>query len=74
MWGQAEGAPDSSDITGIIPTRVGTSYLGGSFNNVHRDHPHACGDKVLRMDTNAIVQGSSPRVWGQGLALIGFLR
>ena len=49
----------------IIPTRVGTSsqVIGACVGM--RDHPHACGDKVLQMDTNVIAQGSSPRVWGQ---------
>ena len=49
----------------IIPTRVGTSLYFGIFITSHKDHPHACGDKVDRVSCDRQCEGSSPRVWGQ---------
>ena len=50
----------------IIPTRVGTSDGSSTVSKAVRDHPHACGDKlVIGCETKNGV-GSSPRVWGQG--------
>ena len=47
VWGQ-----DMEEIveviqTGIIPTRVGTRKLQPRKGGNNRDHPHACGDKIL---------------------------
>ena len=50
---------------GIIPTRVGTSWIAVINQAVNEDHPHACGDKCLLTLFKFFVQGSSPRVWGQ---------
>ena len=33
---------------------------------ISQDHPHACGDKSFNYQPTAHIQGSSPRVWGQG--------
>ena len=52
--------------SGIIPTRVGTRATAVSIGKVIRDHPHACGDKVIKVYTVRCYMGSSPRVWGQG--------
>ena len=67
VWGQAQLRKLSMFAVGIIPTRVGTSdqYIRRSYKG--GDHPHACGDKKdvkIMHDTN---NGSSPRVWGQGI-------
>ena len=53
VWGQVSSNYAVSNVDGIIPTRMGTSYLGGSFNNVHRDHPHAYGDKTKEIKENS---------------------
>ena len=53
--------------SGIIPTRVGTSYLWHSINKCKWDHPHACGDKQVQNYEKNGEKGSSPRVWGQVL-------
>ena len=45
VWGQAELVKIYGIRVGIIPTRVGTSYTNAFFKTVHKDHPHACGDK-----------------------------
>ena len=49
----------------IIPTRVGTSLKQQKLRHKERDHPHACGDKVLYDRWAVGYTGSSPRVWGQ---------
>ena len=65
VWGQviAEIADTVSD--GIIPTRMGTSYIWHCINNGKQDHPHAYGDKRVGIFEQGAYQGSSPRVWGQ---------
>ncbi len=49
----------------IIPTRVGTRQFEKHNRLQQGDHPHACGDKVLKVSVVVIFLGSSPRVWGQ---------
>ena len=34
-------------------------------HSLHKDHPHACGDKSLTDTVILRLTGSSPRVWGQ---------
>ena len=41
---------------------------GGEINVIcHKDHPHAYGDKSSSMSLEKSTDGSSPRVWGQGI-------
>ena len=68
MWGQVYGRFNDASITGIIPTRVGTSGPSYSAAALSRDHPHACGDKSNFNENPKIEQGSSPRVWGQDVS------
>ena len=56
---------------GIIPTRVGTSIKSGLSDSVLWDHPHACGDKRPHLAILYPFGGSSPRVWGQEVAVAG---
>ena len=65
VWGQ-----DFFDVTfnasyRIIPMRVGTRYSNQVFPSLCWDHPHACGDKLLRSHALKHSSGSSPCVWGQ---------
>ena len=46
VWGQDVSVTADGTISGIIPTRVGTSKSLRCFCSVARDHPHACGDKL----------------------------
>ena len=46
VWGQALPPLVSVRLSGIIPTRVGTSTYPFCYLKVHKDHPHACGDKI----------------------------
>ena len=66
MWGQVIVTSHSLLNPGIIPTRVGTSFLLFRVNFKSRDHPHACGDKHSQFRREDLFKGSSPRVWGQG--------
>ena len=65
VWGQETSVKVCPSNTGIIPTRMGTSYKTSVRRQDKKDHPHAYGDK--RICTRFIDRfgGSSPRVWGQ---------
>ena len=65
VWGQDLKALQSFRTKRIIPTRVGTRNIEQLFGLVHKDHPHACGDKKYEWNGNIEQLGSSPRVWGQ---------
>ena len=67
MWGQVSGCYYGRGDKRIIPTRVGTSLSGSEYRPILRDHPHACGDKIISATVRRNSVGSSPRVWGQGL-------
>ena len=45
VWGQVRFASSTIAAPGIIPTRVGTRLVNAWWQNVEKDHPHACGDK-----------------------------
>ena len=38
---------------------------------MHKDHPHACGDKKDSIELSQPQAGSSPRVWGQEILGMG---
>ena len=51
---------------------MGTSLQKNKGNGVSRDHPHAYGDKLASAFNMDKVEGSSPRVWGQGFVILGY--
>ena len=65
VWGQASFGYRLPSLMGIIPTRVGTSFLRRQRAQAVWDHPHACGDKRMCVYSITLKIGSSPRVWGQ---------
>ena len=65
VWGQGIRIYESMFTSRIIPTRVGTSRATVTVREKERDHPHACGDKLMLGAGSAQKMGSSPRVWGQ---------
>ena len=70
VWGQ-EGRPVFNCVgKRIIPTRVGTRKTTHADTRTDEDHPHACGDKTTMFTSMEQDEGSSPRVWGQAIALI----
>ena len=68
MWGQVVQYHKGYQVSGIIPTRVGTSRVTHAIRDGKWDHPHACGDKSVTFPVNSLTTGSSPRVWGQGFS------
>ena len=48
---------------------MGTSSTDEKRSLTGEDHPHAYGDKYSRKTGRREVRGSSPRVWGQALAV-----
>ena len=69
VWGQGATMGNTTYSNRIIPTRVGTSGLVFGNTNNDRDHPHACGDKLIISMSQGGCRGSSPRVWGQAKGL-----
>ena len=65
VWGQGKSLQSSAHGKGIIPTRVGTRRALYRSQSLWKDHPHACGDKIVPISSIRIIVGSSPRVWGQ---------
>ena len=67
VWGQVNSTTIFLQCTGIIPTRMGTRSLYICNTARPQDHPHAYGDKYSVIVCMVFAEGSSPRVWGQGL-------
>ncbi len=70
VWGQGSEFPTPQVRIRIIPTRVGTREIGLIMQNLEKDHPHACGDKIKDSPFATPAEGSSPRVWGQVFFLL----
>ena len=65
VWGQVHICRYLCKSLGIIPTRMGTSFVNFIIKLRQQDHPHAYGDKELNLKWDFGLIGSSPRVWGQ---------
>ena len=65
VWGQGKRIHRLQALSGIIPTRMGTSECLEPLTAQCQDHPHAYGDKALDVSLISCCMGSSPRVWGQ---------
>ena len=65
VWGQDQQVLHKPDERRIIPMRVGTRTLSATLTRLPKDHPHACGDKVVNISKCVMCLGSSPCVWGQ---------
>ena len=64
LWGDWARAVSSAALTRYIPTPVGrlaTPYRQGQEATVH---PHACGEILSTTDRDKILNGTSPRLWG----------
>ena len=48
----------------FIPTHVGNGRPGIKVKPIFAVHPHACGERAFKGMEDAIVNGSSPRMWG----------
>ena len=67
VWGQVKAARDKVHDIGIIPTRMGTRPILSINISSSEDHPHAYGDKSIKVLKGCNTIGSSPRVWGQAI-------
>ena len=65
VWGQEIDSTNSAKFNRIIPMRVGTSPRLHHGQCALQDHPHACGDKPVKILFCYLTVGSSPCVWGQ---------
>ena len=65
MWGQDCRCTLIKHNIRIIPMRVGTRFNQMTGGTGYEDHPHACGDKSIVIQTQLLHRGSSPCVWGQ---------
>ena len=70
VWGQDFHLIMASDLSRIIPTRMGTRGFPVRNAASVRDHPHAYGDKAIVRALHHVTLGSSPRVWGQVLMVL----
>ena len=68
VWGEGADRPAVRHPVRIIPTRVGRSAPPSTSRCRCSDHPHACGEKVMRVRIPSWAFGSSPRVWGEEYA------
>ena len=64
--GKVECFADEQHLTGITPARAGKSPASCHWPTVQRDHPRACGEKILSMPCWYVLSGSPPRVRGKG--------
>ena len=69
VWGQVLKKYSDAIINRIIPTRMGTRGHWSKMPKTVEDHPHAYGDKRTYGKSQALLAGSSPRVWGQGTSV-----
>ena len=65
VWGQDSAVKILQGLRRIIPMRVGTRHKSLKFSDDIKDHPHACGDKILLACRLFGCSRSSPCVWGQ---------
>ena len=51
------------------PTCVGKSKPRPVRRDLHREHPHVCGEKFQVRYGHRVTQGTPPRVWGKEMTL-----
>ena len=64
-WGQPGLPLLTTNDPGNIPTRVGTTARLRPATITDREHPHASGDNDQIRVPRHLVEGTSPREWGQ---------
>ena len=65
VWGKLHPAAHPSDARRNIPTRVGKTFRRGLSWRAPTEHPHACGENEIGIETRSYIDGTSPRVWGK---------
>ena len=56
-------------FVGIIPACAGSSDCLRLHTIAHKDHPRVCGEQGIIFDSDAVDEGSSPRVRGAGVEI-----
>ena len=64
VWGTLVVVFRDSTLRRFIPTGVGNIVAGHNLHNQTAVHPHGCGEHFSFELNDALVVGSSPRVWG----------
>ena len=66
MWGKVKQVMEGPVVNRIIPTGVRKRVMVLLPCSAPSDHPHGCGEKLIRALFLFWETGSSPRVWGKG--------
>ena len=68
VWGTGTASSYFSRSNRFIPTCVGNGHMVRQAGQHITVHPHVCGERVANVIGVLLMRGSSPRVWGTGLA------
>ena len=68
VWGTAPRGSAEIKLPRFIPTCVGNSPLALNLDSYWSVHPHVCGEQTCARRRAGTSSGSSPRVWGTGVA------
>ena len=66
MRGKVENVVAASKTNGITPAHAGKRSWRPSCGGLQKDHPRACGEKVLAVFMRRASEGSPPRMRGKG--------
>ena len=64
VWGTPITGLISCGCIRFIPTGVGNARAIWFYPSSVAVHPHGCGERLTPYQTNHLLHGSSPRVWG----------
>ena len=64
-WGEHSRRARVSEIFRTIPTHVGRTGRQDSPRGPFSDHPHARGENASEKGVDFVLDGPSPRTWGE---------
>ena len=70
-WGEGVRGCHSCNHLRNIPTGVGRRCAGAGSRGRWPEHPHGRGEKLEETDESLLKYGTSPRAWGEALAVHG---
>ena len=74
MRGKAAGVFVLCPVCRITPAHAGKSGKSRLHDKAVRDHPRACGEKLLPLSVQTATRGSPPRMRGKGVLVCQLLR